>query len=391
MKKPRILACLLLIPLLSGCWDRVELQDLAIITATAIDRLDDGKTRISIQIFIPRAITSGEGGEDPGAGSTFVREGIGDNLPDAVAMLQDDVPRRLFWGQCKIYVFGEELAKTGIHEEIDYLVRHPGPRGNSFLYVSEGEAKEILSLVPPLERYSGEALRKLTKVESGTKTTLRDVDIALMGNSESVSMPYIKELESTDQTRKPHETIPVIEGAAILKKGKMVGTLNKEESRGLLWLKNQVKRSTISIQLEGEEGKITMTPTLGKSEFDPLIEGDRWIMKLHIVIRGDIVQNETHLNMMNEEVITKIEKEYEAVLKERVAETVTKLQEEYQTDAINFARRFHQKYPKEWKKVRAHWDEKFPQVETQINVDATITGVGDIGGPAAMPRYEVKD
>lgn len=378
-------------PALSGCWDRSELPDLAIVTSAAIDRLEDGKTRISVQLFIPRSITSGETGEDPSLASTFVREGTGDNLANAISMLQINVPRKLFWGQCKMYIFGKKLAKSGIRNEIDYLARHPGPRGNSFLYVSIGEAKEILTLVPPLERYSGEALRKLTQDELGMITTLRDVDIGLMGEGESVSMPYIKKLVSKEKARKTYETIPVIDGTAIFHKDKMVGTLNMKDTRGLLWLKDDVKRSTISVKPKGEDGKITMTPTIGRITYSPQIKENRWIMNLNIVMEGDIVQNETHLNLLNEDVIMKIKKEYEAVLKERVAQTTNKLQQEFKTDVIDFGRRFHQKYPKEWNKVRNSWDEKFSKVEVKIMVHAKIRRSGYIGPPAALPRDEVKE
>lgn len=366
------------------------MQDLGIITATAIDVLDDGKTRVSVQIFIPRAITTGQGGEDPGAGSTFVREGTGDNLAHAISILQDHVPRRLFWGQCEIYIFGEELAKKGIRNEVDYMVRHEGPRGNSLLFVSEGEAMEMLTLVPPLERYSGEALRKLSEEEAGIKTTLRNVDMALMGNSESVSIPYIKKLESKETARKSHETIPVIHGAAIFKQDQMVGTLNKEDTRGLLWLKDVVKRSTVSVQFE-EDKKISMKPTAGKIDFRPEIVGDNWIMNLNFTVSGDVVQNETHLNLMDKDVIKTIENEVETALKERVTQTVEQLQQEFNADATNFARRFHQKYPKEWSKVKDNWDEKFPEVEVKINVKAKIKATGYIGPPAALPRNEVKE
>ncbi|NYE08960.1 spore germination protein KC [Bacillus niacini] len=391
MKKilPFIL-CLCLLAL-SGCSDRVELQDLAIITAAAIDRLEDGKTRISIQIFIPRSITSGQSGEDPSLGSTFVREGIGDNLANAVSMLQINVPRKLFWGQCKIYIFGNKQAKSGIRDAIDFLARHPSPRGTSFLYVSEGEAKQILTLVPPLERYSGEALRKLTVDERGLITTLRDVDMGLMGESESVSMPYIKTLVSKEKGRKPHETIPVINGTAIFKKDRMVGVLNLKDTRGLLWLKDDVRRSTISIKPKGEDGAITLTPTLGEMKVSPQIKDGRWMMNVSIDIEGDIVQNETHLNLMNVEVMMKLTKEYEAALKERVTQTIEKLQQEFKTDVIDFGRRFHQKYPKEWRKVSGKWDEKFPEIEVKFTVNAKVRRPGYIGPPAALPRDEVKN
>lgn len=171
----------------------------------------------------------------------------------------------------------------------------------------------------------------------------------------------------------------------------MVGTLNIKETRGLLWLKDDVKRSTISIKLNGEDGEITMTPTLGTIKFSPKIKEVRWIMNLNINIEGDIVQNETHLNLMNEDVMMKIKKEYESALKERVAQTVEKLQQEFKTDVIDFGRRFHQKYPKEWNKERDRWDEKFPEVEVKINVNAKVKRPGYIGPPAALPRDEVKE
>ncbi|MCM3588390.1 Ger(x)C family spore germination protein [Mesobacillus maritimus] len=390
MKKFLLIVCFC-IPLLTGCWDQVEMQDLAIITATAIDRLEDGKTRISVQLFIPRAITSGQTGEEVGSTSTFVREGYGENLAQAISILQTNVPRRLFWGQCKIFVFGEELAKNGIRKEIDFLARHSGPRGNSYLFISEGEAKEILELIPPLERYSAEALRKLSEEELGTSTTLRDVDIDFMGESESVSMPYIKMLVSKENARKIYETVPVIHGTAIFKGEKMIGTLNMKEARGLLWLKDEVKRSTISIKPEGEEGEITMTPTLGKIKFSPEIKGNQWSMNLSLAIEGNIVQNETYLNLMNEDVLNNLNKEFATSLEERVAQTIEKLQQEYKTDVIQFGRRFHQKYPKQWKKVSGRWDEKFPEVKVQIDVDANIRRPGYIGPPAALPRDEVKE
>ena len=378
-------------PLLSGCWDRVELQDLAIITAAAIDRMEDGEIQISVQMFIPRAITSGQTGEDPSLGSTFVREGKAENLAKAISMLQMNVPRKLFWGQCKIYIFGSELAKNGIRKPVDLLARHPGPRGNSMFFVSKGKAKNMLTLVPPLERYSAEALRKLTEDELGLLTTLRDVDIGLMGESESVSIPLIKKLVSKEEARKSHETIPVIDGMAVFKKDKMVGTLNQKETRAILWLKDDVKNSTISIKLQDVDGDITMTPSLGKIKFRPQIKGNRWIMNLNIAIEGDIVQNETNLNLMNKEVMMNMNKEFEAALKERVAQTAEKLQQEFNADVVNFGRRFHQKYPKEWKKVRNSWDEKFPEVEVTINVHAKVRRPGYIGPPVALPRDEVRE
>jgi len=385
------LVCFMFMPTLTGCWDRIEVHDLAIITSAAIDRMEDGKTMISVQLFIPRSITSGEKGEDPSQGATFVREATGDNVANAVSSLQDKVPRRLFWDHCKVYIYGEEYAKNGIRNAIDYLTRHPSPRGNSLMFVSKGEAKEILALIPPLERYSIIALQKLTQAEKGMETNLINVDMGLMGDSEAVSMPYINKLVSGEPARKEHETIPYIEGTAVFQKDKMVGVLNMNETRGLLWLKDNVRGSTVSIKLEDEEGEISMTPTLGTVKYSPLIKDGTWIMNLQIDMEGDIVQNETHLNLMNENMINKLMSNFEEVLKERVAQALEKLQKEYQTDVIELGKRFHQKYPKEWHKEKHNWNEKFAEVKVNIDVHAKVRRPGYVGPPAGLPFDEVEE
>ena len=379
----------------TGCWGKIEVSDLAIITAAAVDQVEEDKIKVSVQLFIPRAISSGETGEDPSQGSTFVREATGDNLAQAVSKLQNNVPRKLFWGQCKLIIFGEKLAENGIRKEIDFLVRYPSPRGRTLMYVSQGEAKEILTLAPPLERYSSDALIKLTVEEKGMKTTLMDVDMALMGESKSVSMPYIKKLEPKEPQRKSHETIPIIIGSAVFSEDKLVGTLNMMETRGLLWLKDEVKGSTISIKLEDENeeegGYITMTPTIGRIKYSPKINDDGWIMNLSIDIEGDIVQNETKLNLMNEDIINKLRSEFEAELILRVNQTLEKLQQEYKADVIHFAKRFHQKYPRDWHEVKDNWNERFAEVVVNMNVHATIRRPGYIGPPAALPFDEVEE
>ncbi|MFC5466463.1 Ger(x)C family spore germination protein [Lederbergia graminis] len=377
--------------LLTGCWDKVEMQDLSIVTAAAIDRLEDGKTRISIQIFIPRSITSGETGEDLSSGSTFVREGVGNSLAEAISKLQFNVPRTLFWSHCKIYIFGEELAKEGIRDEADYIARHPGLRGSAFLFVSEGEARELVSLIPPLERYSAEALRKLTEHEPSMITSLRDVDMGLMGDSESISLPYIKKLIPKDEARKPHETIPVINGTAIFKKDKMVGTLNLHDTNSLLWLKKGVKQSTISIKPDGDDKEIILSTTSEKHTFIPQIKDNRWIMDIKIDMEGDIIQNETNLDLLNEVVLQKIQKKFDKSLEEKISKTIKELQLTYNADVVHFARRFHQKFPDEWKKEKNNWDEKFKELEVNIKVNTKIKRPGYIGPPAGLPREEVKE
>jgi spore germination protein KC len=86
-----ILPILILILLLSGCWDRREVNDIAIILGAAIDKEDNENIELSVQVFIPKALSGGggmNGGASGGGGMTMVRTANGSSLADAASKLQ---------------------------------------------------------------------------------------------------------------------------------------------------------------------------------------------------------------------------------------------------------------------------------------------------------------
>ncbi|PQP81346.1 hypothetical protein C0Q44_23380 [Paenibacillus sp. PCH8] len=93
-----ILCCLLL----SGCWDRIEINDLAIVLATGID-YEDGKVQLTSQIFIPRKASAGDSSGSGGSpsGVTMIRTAEGRTIAEALNRLQRKVPRNMFWGTVK--------------------------------------------------------------------------------------------------------------------------------------------------------------------------------------------------------------------------------------------------------------------------------------------------
>jgi spore germination protein KC len=98
--------------ILSGCWDRVELNDLAIVTAAGIDMDNSNQTKLTIQIFIPKMLSNG-GGQGVGGGAgggtvTIVKTEQGINLADALSKLQTNLPRKIFWGQCKVFILAKK-------------------------------------------------------------------------------------------------------------------------------------------------------------------------------------------------------------------------------------------------------------------------------------------
>ncbi|WP_102273908.1 Ger(x)C family spore germination protein [Cytobacillus massiliigabonensis] len=379
----------LCILLLSGCWDRVEVNDIAIITATAIDQTEDNLIKVTAQVFIPRALSGGGGMGSGGGDLTLIRTGIGTNMADAVSKLQMALPRTIFWGQCKVFIFGQGLSEKGIQQQLDYLVRHPEPRGRAYMFVSTADTEKVLQLMPPLERYSGEVLKELLDFNIGLQVTMKDLDVMLTNAAQSAVLPLIK-IYPPSEGKMENETIPYLSGSAIFSKDKMIGTIGEYETRGIMWIKNMLKDSTITFKPKNEEGKISLNPVRSNIHLVPKITNGQWKMTVKVRAEGDVVQNETNLNIMDPKIINRLEKDFGENIKHRIEVALKSLQTELHTDVVDFATEFHKHYPKEWKKEKNHWHEKFPQVEVNIDVAAYIRRPGYTNAPSGVPEDEVK-
>ncbi|WP_243291653.1 Ger(x)C family spore germination protein [Bacillus sp. FJAT-47783] len=386
------LICIIVI-LLTGCWDRVEVNDLAIITAAAIDYHEDDQIKLSVQLFIPRAISSGgeSGGGTGGDEQTIVRTGIGINLADAISKLQVNIPRKIFWGHCKVFIFGEELAKNGIQETMDFLLRHPQPRERAYMYVSKGEAKKILSLIPPIERYSSEVLREISDLKIGMLVTMKDLDLMLTSEAQAPALPLV-EILPPEEGKEETKTIPIIKGTAVFKKDKMVGEISQTNTRGLLWFRKEIKDYTANVKIddEGEEKILSLMPVKTAVNLKPTIKNNQWIITVKIKTEGDIVQNGTNYNTMEPAIIDKFERKYREDIENRIQSSFAVIQNDLNADVVNVASEFHHFYPKEWDKVKKKWDEKFPEVKLDLDVEAYIRRPGYISTPGGLPEDEVK-
>ncbi len=387
-----VLSTCMSILVLSGCWDRMEVNDLAIVTGAAIDKSGDNQINLSLQLFIPKTLASG-GGQAGGSGGgkmTITASQTGKNIADALSKFQGKLPREIFWGQCKVFIFGEELAKQGIQEQMDFLLRHSEPRGRAYVFVSKGKAKTILENVPNLERYSAEVLREIINFRIGMQITLQDVDEMLTGIAQAAALPYIKIDKEQQSEGKPIKYVH-IDGAAVFNKDQMVGTITEAETRGVLWLRDEIKGYTISTEIEDGKGFVSLNPVSARVHLFPQIQDNKWKMTVDVDTEGTIVQNETNINFEDPKLLEKVERAYQKSIENRIKDTLKKIQHEMHTDIVGFSKEFYRKYPKEWKAVENHWDERFPEVDVTINVIAHIRREGYINKPGALPEEEVKE
>ncbi|MCY9693442.1 Ger(x)C family spore germination protein [Paenibacillus alginolyticus] len=387
------LILILLISLLGGCWDRTELNDLALITALAFDKSEDNQVKVSVQVVIPQnqggaGMIGGGGGGGTAKKTTVRTEEHGFDTADALSKLQRKIPRRLFWGQCKIFIFSDSLAKSGIREQFDFLVRHPQPRERAFMFISKGKAADALELFPPIERSSAEVLRKLSELQIGISVTIEQMSIMLKGDSHTAALPLVYILPK-NKSAEPFQTIPYLFGTAVFKKDKMVGEISEKVTRGVMWIKNEIKEYTVTYEANESEGLVSLKPVKANVKLIPKIEGEKWMMTLKVQTEGDIVQNSTLLNPMNPDLLSNMNKAFANDVRGRIQLALQEIQERLKVDILGFATEFHRKYPKQWEKNKDNWEELFPKVEVNLDIKTQILRPGLINSPGGMPKEEV--
>ncbi|GAX91387.1 Ger(x)C family spore germination protein [Effusibacillus lacus] len=385
--------CTVVLPL-AGCWDRREINDVLVVGGAGIDKKED-KIELSVQMVIPRTMDGGQtmggsggkrgGGEQP----TVVRSATGVTIADAMAKLQEKIPRKIFWGQQKILVIGEGLAKEGIREEIDFITRHPEPRLRILVFVSKGKAADILEILPPLEQFSVEQIRELAKLRFGLEVTTKDLLQMLRGEAGAAVLPWIEE-EPPRQDGEKNKTTIRLNGSAVIKKDKMIGYINDEITRGVLWLRNEIRQTMVTIEPKEAEGRVSLEMLRANVELLPKIENGKWKMTVKVVTEDDVVQNGTPLNMMNPTVIKILEKEAAYDLEYRIRMTLDEVQKGMKADVFGFGEAFHRKYPEQWATVKDRWDKVFPKVDVQLHAKVYIRRPGLSTVPPAVPEKEVK-
>lgn len=157
------ISILLLFPLLSACVSR-ELDALSLVTAIGIDK-DEAGYMVTYQVLNPKAVASRKSVNE----STFVLfSEKGDDLGENERRVTTQAARMIYFAHVRSVVIGEDVAREGLKEILDYLTRSYGYRSDYYFIIAKGAtANQILSTVTAIESVSG--MKLYDSVENSKK------------------------------------------------------------------------------------------------------------------------------------------------------------------------------------------------------------------------------
>lgn len=365
--------------LLTGCWNRIEINDIAIVSAIGIDLTEDDEIHLSLQVAVPSKL--GSSGPTGGTSdkSTFVISETGSTISEAFSNIQGKLSRTIFFSQSRIVIIGEALAKKSVSHVIDFQTRYAEPRINSFIMFTKGEAYNVITSMPKFESITAEEIKELAKLGASLKIYVRDFLNMLLTDGIEPFAPHLTLKPLEVNTKNKSEKTLAVNGIAIFKKDKLIGWMSEEDTRGLLWLRNEMEKGVITTSVPEDMGggNISMEITRAIVKTVPILKNQELIIDVNIVTELAVIENDSQLNLFDTKVIEDIQTEVNSQIKNRVEMVIDKGQKEYNSDIFGFGHLVYQKYPKEWNaKYKNNWEEEFAELEVTINSKALIRRIG---------------
>lgn len=386
--------CLLSLVLLSGCWSRRELNELAIILGMGIEK-SGNQYLISVQVVDPKEVATQKGGS--GSAPVILYTATGDTLSEAIRKVM--TPRVLYPAHLRVLVIGEELAREGITEPLDLFSRARQVRPDFFVLVARGQkAEDILKVLTPLEKLpSNSIMRMLERLEITWAPTIGvTLDELLSDLSSEGKNPAIggirvrgdKEIASEKaniEKANPYALLQLSGIAAFDRSGKLVGWLSEEESKGLNYILGNVQQ-TLGIVPCPEGGKMALRSVRAESKIKGHVEKGKPRIDVEVQVESDIEEVLCSIDIMRTESIAQLEKIAEKNLQELMEASIRKAQKSYRSDIFGFGEAINRADPVYWEERKSDWNQIFPQLTVNVKTDVKIRRTGVIGDPFQEKR-----
>ncbi|NLO47615.1 MAG: Ger(x)C family spore germination protein [Clostridiales bacterium] len=381
----RLTACIVALSVvfgLGGCYDRRELNTLSIVFGTAIDKADKkGETTITFQIADVGGEGKSEKGSPKGSGQMSTQylniSNTGKNANNIIRDMDHILSREVYIAHNQVIVIGEDLAREGVRDSLDFFARSPEGRLNVYIFVARGKGSDILETEPKLEKMPSDDLVRTLMVQKRTSEapiiTEFDLIKGLISKTTCSIVPivYIKEIEDKENV--------CVEGCAVFKDGKMIAELDKKETRGVLWIRNEVKNGAFLVDVEGT--KATVEIREARSKVKPEIRDDgKIVLKIQVNAMVGLGDQYGKFNLSDPTNIPEGLKMTERAIRKEIRNAFNKVKA-INADVIGFGDCLRQRYPKKWEQVKDHWDETFKDIEAEITVKIKADGNGRIDTP----------
>lgn len=373
---------------LSGCWDRIELEQRGFVIGVAIDEGANSADpelkgsaqtfKVTFQVVIPAGLKQmGQQGGTLSGKSYFNVSFEGKSMQAIIAKMSTQTSRMPFFEHLKLIVVSEKVAKTkyGFANVLDFFLRNNDARRNVSIMIAKGDASKVFEITPEGEKGPVMFIHSISKhkqsISMVAETRIGDIHEYLLKNESF-------DLEKVTAVNKDVSLI----GAAVMdaNKNNLVGFLNERETQGLNLIKPKINGGALEVkmgdslvvfEIERIERKIQADTT----ELKPIR------FHIHVSIEGRISEAFERIDFLEQDPIEEIQKKIKDEVERIIHKTIWKTQNEYKKDVLGMGAYLKRNKPKVWNKVKNNWDTElnyFSKSEISVTSTVKIRRIGSV-------------
>lgn len=370
MKKVRVIL-LILITLINsiftaGCWNYREVDKFSIVAGVAIDKEVNNQIKMTVEIIQI----------SPGRNANMTSKMItaeGKTMFDAARNLISLSGKRLYWSHAKVIILSKEIASEGVMKVIEWYSRDSETREDIYILISKAaSAKEIFEAQKTTDDIKSFTLSEIIKNQKSLSKAPKidvlqfQIESQTKGISTVIPVVNLKQMDG--------KIAPQIIGTAIIKNDKLVGFLNGEETKDLLFIRNEIKGGLLIEEIQGKAEATTVALEIfkNKTKVSPAVDGEDIEIDLNIDTTVAIDEIDGTENVIDDKGRAKLEQSADKTLKKRIESLIKKVQLEYDADIFGFAAKLQEDNAQAWNSVGNNWEEIFKYLKVNVTTSVHI-------------------
>lgn len=371
MRRKLLIMSIISLILMSGCWDKEEIEQRLFVTDIGIDLNEEAKgsdvDRLIVTYQYPNINAIGKNATEEQR--TYLISTISSSIFQAGREFRNRVPFPFYYKHVKVLTIGESLLKEEelVRQILDELNRDTKTNKKIMILVAEGKARDILQANYSEDQHTDgviySSVRDNRSSARFTPKTLTD---------------FISDFDISNTTIVPRIILEngkfKISGGCIIKNYKFLEWVDEKENRVINFMNGEVNLETIDVV--HNDDLIIYTIIRGDTKKDAYIE-DGVKASINVEIEGYLqgyTMNDKKTAYDNK-VLLEMENTIEKEIKAGMEKTIDKLQE-INADIIGIGEHMSKFHPRDWEKIQDSWDNIFPEIEFDVTVNVHIRRTG---------------
>jgi len=384
-----VLVCLVSSFLATGCWNRRELNTLAIQLGTGIDKVGD-KYRVSVQVVDPGEVAAAKGGTSSRA-PVVMYKATGTTLFEAFRRMTLNSPRKIYSAHIRVLVIGESLAREGIDKVLDFLSRDAEMRTDFDIFVAKGtRAEDVLRVMTPLEKIPANKLFDSLRASEAawaptTSFTLDQLISQLVASGQDPVLTGVvvegerKGGESFSNIRQIDPPVRLkLSTLAVFFGPKMVGWLTEDESKGYNTIMGNLKSTVTNLSCP-DGGTLSLEIIRSKAKIKGFADNGRPAVRVDVLTQANVGEVDCLIDLDDPRTIDRLEDLAEEKGVRLMTKAVEAAQQRYRADIFGFGEAINRGAPRYWQSVEKEWNELFSSTKVEYKLEFRIRGTGTTG------------